>query len=117
MSIQDMKKQFLITAVGAVSPSVLDLEKAYYEKALDGSLPGAPVSWNDLTDKPEVIASGATQEAARTAIGAGTSSLTIGTTASTAKAGNYQPTVAQVTGLQAILTDLENRIAALETPE
>lgn len=38
------------------------------------------------------------QSAARSAIGAGTSSLAIGTTASTAKAGNYQPTWAQVTG-------------------
>ena len=35
---------------------------------------------------------------ARSAIGAGTSDLAIGTTASTAKAGNYQPTWAQVTG-------------------
>ena len=40
----------------------------------------------------------ASQAAARTAIGAGTSSLALGTTASTAKAGNYQPTWAQVTG-------------------
>ena len=35
--------------------------------------------------------------AARTAIGAGTSSLALGTTASTAKAGDYQPTWTQVT--------------------
>ena len=35
-------------------------------------------------------------EAARTAIGAGTSNLTIGTTASTAKAGNYTPTTNEV---------------------
>ena len=35
--------------------------------------------------------------AARTAIGAGTSDLTIGTTSSTAKAGNYQPTAANIT--------------------
>lgn len=34
--------------------------------------------------------------AARTAIGAGTSSLALGTTASTAKAGNYQPTAANI---------------------
>lgn len=34
--------------------------------------------------------------AARTAIGAGTSSLAVGTTAATAKAGNYVPTSAEV---------------------
>lgn len=34
--------------------------------------------------------------AARTAIGAGTSNLTVGTTAATAKAGNYTPTSAEV---------------------
>lgn len=34
--------------------------------------------------------------AARTAIGAGTSSLAIGTTGTTAKAGNYQPTAANI---------------------
>ncbi|KLP39870.1 hypothetical protein ABR36_10295 [Enterobacter ludwigii] len=33
---------------------------------------------------------------ARTAIGAGTSSLAIGTTATTAKAGNYQPALADI---------------------
>lgn len=37
--------------------------------------------------------------AARAAIGAGTSDLTLGTTASTAKAGNWTPAVADVTGL------------------
>lgn len=46
------------------------------------------VDYANITGKPAVIAEGATQAAARTAIGAGTSSLTIGTTASTAMAGN-----------------------------
>ena len=39
-----------------------------------------------------------TEASARSAIGAGTSNLTIGTTSSTAKAGDYQPTWAQVSG-------------------
>lgn len=47
--------------------------------------------WEDITNKPAAIAAGADQAAARAAIGAGTSNLTIGTTSSTAKAGNYQP--------------------------
>ena len=55
-------------------------------------------AWVDITDKPAIIASGATQAEARTAIGAGTgnSNLAIGTTASTAKAGNYSPSATEV---------------------
>ena len=41
--------------------------------------------------------------------------LEIGTTASTAKAGNWNPAIDDVTGLQAILDDYETRIAALES--
>lgn len=65
---------------------------------LDGRVPadqlpddiggGGVSSWDDLEDKPAVIAAGASQAAARTAIGAGTSSLEIGTTSSTAAAGD-----------------------------
>lgn len=46
------------------------------------------VGWEEVTGKPAVIASGESQEAARTAIGAGTSSLVIGTTSTTAMAGD-----------------------------
>ena len=75
------------------------------------------VSWSSVTGKPATF------------------SPTIGTTATTAKAGNYVPTyaeitgkpetfapaththaIANVTGLQALLDDLETRLAALETP-
>ena len=63
----------------------------------------AAVPWTGVTDKPTVIAAGADQAAARAAIGAGTSNLVIGTTGSTAKAGNYTPAVADVTGLAAAL--------------
>lgn len=49
---------------------------------------GGSVAWDNITGKPAVIAAGANAAAARTAIGAGTSSLVIGTTASTAMAGN-----------------------------
>lgn len=44
---------------------------------------------------------------ARTAIGAGTSNLTLGTGALQAKAGNWQPTVTEVTGLEIELTTRE----------
>lgn len=48
--------------------------------------------WNTLSNKPAVIAAGADQAAARSAIGAGTSNLQLGTTNITAKAGDYAPT-------------------------
>ena len=46
------------------------------------------VAWTGITGKPAVIAAGADAAAARAAIGAGTSSLGLGTTAGTALAGN-----------------------------
>ena len=46
------------------------------------------VGWGEVTGKPAVIAAGATQAAARTAIGAGTSNLAIGTSSTTAMAGD-----------------------------
>ena len=49
---------------------------------------GGSVAWGDITGKPAVIAAGADATTARIAIGAGTSSLVIGTTASTAMAGD-----------------------------
>lgn len=49
---------------------------------------GGSVAWDDITGKPAVIAAGTDAAAARAAIGAGTSSLVIGTTASTAMAGD-----------------------------
>ena len=84
----------------------------------DGIVEGlAPVAWADVTGKPTTF------------------SPTIGKTATTAKAGNYVPTyaeitgkpdtfapsahthtIANVTGLQAKLDDLEARLSALETP-
>ncbi len=86
---------------------------------------GGSVAWDDVTDKPAVIGAGATQAAARTAIGAGTSSLAIGTTGSTAAAGNHVHTAAVVTvaagtdglssgNVQATLQALATRIAVLE---
>ena len=71
---------------------------------LDPVLAGkAPVSHDhtasqisDATTTGRNVLTATTQAAARTAIGAGTSNLAIGTTASTAKAGNYQPTAANI---------------------
>lgn len=46
----------------------------------------APTPWNDITDKPAVIGAGDTQALARAAIGAGTSSLVVGSTVGAALA-------------------------------
>ena len=61
----------------------------------------------DITDATTIgrsVLTAADATAARTLIGAGTSSLTIGTTSTTAKAGDYQPTWAQVSGKPATFT-------------
>lgn len=52
-----------------------------------------------IRNRPAVIAAGATQAEARTAIGAGVgnSNLVIGTTGTQAKAGNWKPTAADIT--------------------
>jgi hypothetical protein len=54
------------------------------------------ISDSTATGRSVLTATDAT--AARTAIGAGTSSLVIGTTASTAKAGNWVPAFSEITG-------------------
>ena len=53
---------------------------------------------SDATATGRAVMTAASQSAARTAIGAGTSNLALGTTASTAKAGNYHLTWSEVTG-------------------
>lgn len=49
---------------------------------------------------------------ARSAIGAGTSNLVVGTTASTAKAGNYVPAWGEVTGKPAVIASGDTQAAA-----
>lgn len=50
--------------------------------------PSSATTWSNIAGKPAVVAEGADQATARASIGAGTSSLVIGTTATTAMAGN-----------------------------
>lgn len=59
---------------------------------LDGIQPGAQVnaSWGSIQGQPAVVAAGATAEAARDSIGAGTSNLQLGTTNDTAAPGNHR---------------------------
>lgn len=74
---------------GAVTSVNLQTGAVVLDAADVGALPDTyEPSWDDVTAKPAVIAAGATAEIARTAIGAGTSSLALGTTGATAMAGN-----------------------------
>lgn len=71
-----------------------------------GSSGGTSVTSDQITDATAVgksLLKAADAAAARTAIGAGTSNLALGTTASTAAAGNHTHTIANVTGLQTAL--------------
>lgn len=89
------------------------------------ALESAGVSWEDILDKPGTFPAAAPEWGAITGKPS-TFAPTIGTTATTAKAGNYQPAWADVTGKPTIPSvaglakqeDLDaalDRIAALET--
>ena len=75
----------------------------------------ASPTWATLTGKPATFppALGTTES---TALASNTPLLALGSTASTAKAGNWNPTIANVTGLEARLVAIEARITALESP-
>lgn len=64
---------------------------------------GDDITWGTLPGKPAVIGAGATQAAARQAIGAGTSNLSVGTSATDAKAGNWTPSWEEVGGKPAVI--------------
>ena len=91
------------TALNAKAPLTGEGTSGDWGISITGS--AGSVSWGNITNKPAVIAAGVDAAAARTAIGAGTSSLVIGTTAGSAKAGNYKPTISDVTDLQTTLNN------------
>lgn len=69
------------------------------DSLFDGGGSGGTITASDITDSTAVgrsVLTSADGATARTAIGAGTSNLAIGTTGTTAKAGNYVPTTAEV---------------------
>lgn len=89
----------LVAAIEAAGLKVLAEPKSAYSgryvgagivgtPAGGGGGEGGPTAWDDITGKPAVIAAGEDAEAARAAIGAGTSDLELGTTSSTALAGD-----------------------------
>lgn len=112
--------EFINSEMDANFKNLPDAQKAYYNAG--GSGGGGSVDWDSINGKPAVIAAGATAAEARTAIGAGTSNLAIGTTASTAAAGNHNHAVtadaasglAAAANIQALAVALSARIKALE---
>lgn len=79
---------------------------------------GGDIVAADITDATAVgrnVLKAADGPSARTAIGAGTSNLAIGTTAATAKAGNYAPTSAEVSNALKAKTQIA-ALTALATP-
>ncbi|MEC0328685.1 hypothetical protein P4H42_03490 [Paenibacillus macerans] len=136
-----------IERLNIMTPAANDIGLGDIIKSLQESEGGATsVTWANVTGKPSTfppaahthtaaqisdasavgrsVITAADASAARTAIGAGTSSLALGTTASTAAAGNHTHaasaiTTAAITGVtgtnvQAVLAELAGRITALE---
>lgn len=66
--------------------------------ALDSTWRPAAADISDASTTGQTVLKAANAAAARTAIGAGTSNLALGTTNLTAKAGNYTPPVADLPG-------------------
>ena len=95
------------TATGDISSTGTAPNASAAYKAAITELKVAPVMVSstgirDATSVGRSVLTAADAAAARTAIGAGTSSLALGTTSSTAKAGNYAPSTAEVTAAGAI---------------
>lgn len=89
-------EKFTETETRANQASKLNKLKSAVEAGSGGS--GDTVTWDDVADKPATFPP------------------VIGTSASTAKAGDWAPAIADVTGLQDVLNALEGRIAELEEP-
>lgn len=102
------------SAIGAGTSNLTIGTTASTAMAGNTTIPAA-ATWANLSGKPAVIAAGADQAAARTAIGAGTSNLAIGTSASTAAAGNHNHNGVYATA--ADLAALVARVEALESAE
>lgn len=109
-----------ITDATAVGKSVLTAASAAAARTAIGAastddipdIPDAP-TWNTLDGKPAVIAAGADAATARAAIGAGTSNLALGTTASTAKPGDWTPPPAAAVADAADETEVVAQLNAL----
>lgn len=128
MAISDRDKERL----NMIAPAANDVGLGDIIQDLqDAESGGQSVAWADITGKPTTfqpsahthtasqisdasavgksVMTAADAAAARTAIGAGTSNLALGTTASTAAAGNHTHATSAITGLQ---TALDGKLTA-----
>lgn len=94
--------------INEMKKAINALEKAINDGG-DGNITSDSIT--DASDVGKEVLTAEDAAAARTAIGAGTSDLAIGTTASTAAAGNHTHTEYATT---AALADLDARVVALE---
>jgi len=90
----DLSAMAPIAASGGSSVSIVNVGGS-------GGGDGGPAAWSEITGKPAFIGAGSTAAAARTAIGA--TDLVVGTSSTTAKAGNYQPAWSDVTSKPAVI--------------
>lgn len=99
----------IISAAVAVPPdTALAMIGSAVSAWLQENPPSGDIEVDNISDAGTVgaeVVKATTQAAARTAIGAGTSNLTIGTTGSTAKAGNWAPAVADLSDASAWVED------------
>lgn len=92
-----MKKDLLTFSYFRLPLRLTNLEEKV--EAMEGS-EGSDITSEQISDATVVgktLITATSQATARTAIGAGISNIAIGTTASTAKAGNYVPTWTEIT--------------------
>lgn len=87
MALNGKERLYVSEGVGRASVSVDEI--AGYVGGSSGDVTASQISDSTATGRAVLTAEDAA--AARAAIGAGTSSLAIGTTSSTAKAGDYAP--------------------------
>ena len=90
--------KFVTSGYGNYNITIEDLATYIGDSGGGGSTTVTTESISDATTLGRNLVKATDMGAARTLIGAGTSNLTLGTTATTAKAGNYQPTWEQVSG-------------------
>lgn len=107
-----LNEQLAAAVVGGFSPhgDIITLPSGDYVMVLvkggdsgggTGSITSAQIT--DASTVGKSVLTAANAAAARTAIGAGTSNLALGTTSATAKAGDYVPTWTEVTGKPAVI--------------
>ncbi|WP_051264721.1 hypothetical protein [Nakamurella lactea] len=97
----DLSAMAPVAASGGSSVSVVNV---------GGSGGGGTGAWADITGKPAFIAAGSTAAAARTAIGA--TDLVLGTSATTAKAGNAHDAWSDITSKPAVIAAGADQAAA-----